>query len=67
MISLDPDCAGESEGTVHHEVMHALGVHHEHVRADRDDYIDVFLDNTNAAVGNFEKVAVEVWETTNLS
>uniref|UniRef100_A0A1I8C058 Metalloendopeptidase n=2 Tax=Meloidogyne hapla TaxID=6305 RepID=A0A1I8C058_MELHA len=35
-------------GVACHEVMHALGVEHEHVRPDRDDSITVLWDNINA-------------------
>ena len=66
VISLDPDCDGSGEATVHHEVLHALGVHHEHVRPDRDTYISVNMDNTDAGAHNFEKIDENQWETTDL-
>ena len=34
-------CGGNTESTVHHEMLHAIGVHHEHVRPDRDDLLVV--------------------------
>ncbi|AZQ64011.1 hypothetical protein EI427_17795 [Flammeovirga pectinis] len=42
-INLTIGCFGEDK--VLHEVFHALGVHHEHNRKDRDNYIEMFWDN----------------------
>ncbi|XP_064163827.1 zinc metalloproteinase nas-14-like [Anguilla rostrata] len=32
-------------GNIVHEIMHALGFHHEHMRKDRDDYVTVVYSN----------------------
>lgn len=39
-----PNCL-ENEGRAIHELMHALGIFHEHSRADRDLYIDIHYEN----------------------
>ncbi|KAG5318105.1 ASTA protein, partial [Pseudoatta argentina] len=39
-----PNCL-ENEGRAIHELMHALGIFHEHSRTDRDMYIDIHYDN----------------------
>ena len=40
-LALDSVCGGSSQATVEHEVLHALGIAHEHQRPDRADYIIV--------------------------
>ncbi|XP_053736616.1 hatching enzyme 1.2-like [Synchiropus splendidus] len=41
-VFISPAC---SVGNICHEVIHALGFHHEHTRRDRDQYIDVEWNN----------------------
>ena len=33
------------QGTIMHEFLHALAFHHEHMRADKDDYVTIHWDN----------------------
>uniref|UniRef100_A0A3B4V3P3 Metalloendopeptidase n=1 Tax=Seriola dumerili TaxID=41447 RepID=A0A3B4V3P3_SERDU len=43
--------------TVQHEVLHALGFHHEHVRSDRDQHVTIHFENIQEGVeSNFQKV-----------
>lgn len=47
---------GATTGTAIHEIMHALGVHHEQSRGDRDQYVTIHYDNIKSGfVHNFEK------------
>ncbi|WP_310572109.1 M12 family metallopeptidase [Gemmatimonas sp.] len=41
-INLDTDC---SAGNAAHEILHALGLFHEHTRCDRDGFVEVKSDN----------------------
>jgi hypothetical protein len=38
-----------NKGIVMHELLHALGFFHEHTRADRDQYVNVFYENIDPA------------------
>lgn len=52
---LDFDCL--DTGNIIHELMHSLGFFHEHSRADRDKYLDVFLENVlESKKYNFDKI-----------
>ncbi|NP_001121238.1 uncharacterized protein LOC100158314 [Xenopus laevis] len=53
-----------SKGIIQHEINHALGFVHEHVRSDRDQYVDVVMKNIAPdAVDNF---AIEVTDNLGL-
>ncbi|GBM77920.1 Astacin-like metalloprotease toxin 1 [Araneus ventricosus] len=44
-LSLDDRC--DNPGTILHELLHTLGFEHEHNRSDRDDYLNIHLENVN--------------------
>ncbi len=46
-----------SKGTIMHEMIHALGFHHEQSRANRDEYVEILLQNVQPGMeGNFRKL-----------
>ncbi|XP_074522558.1 high choriolytic enzyme 1-like [Halichoeres trimaculatus] len=46
-----------SVGTVQHEILHALGFHHEQVRSDRDSFVSILTENIQSGrEHNFRKV-----------
>ncbi|XP_017270793.1 meprin A subunit beta isoform X2 [Kryptolebias marmoratus] len=57
-LSIGAGC--DSLATVEHEILHALGFHHEQSRYDRDDYVKIIFDNIKEEnKHNFAKVGSE--------
>jgi PKD repeat protein len=53
VIDLDDDC---TTGNTAHEIMHSLGMYHEQSRCDRDEWVEILLDNVeDGEAHNFDK------------
>ncbi|XP_055329568.1 zinc metalloproteinase nas-15-like [Paramacrobiotus metropolitanus] len=54
-INLDHSCM--TSGIIQHEILHSLGLFHEQSRPDRDQYVEIFLDNVNQQfLNNFDRL-----------
>ncbi|XP_047243248.1 meprin A, alpha (PABA peptide hydrolase), tandem duplicate 1 [Girardinichthys multiradiatus] len=54
ILSLGSGC--DHKAVVEHELLHALGFYHEQSRTDRDDYVDIWLDQVTPGLEhNFNK------------
>ncbi|XP_056284210.1 meprin A, alpha (PABA peptide hydrolase), tandem duplicate 1 [Pseudoliparis swirei] len=54
ILSLGPGC--DHKAVIEHELLHALGFYHEQSRTDRDDYVDIWLDQVTPGLeNNFNK------------
>ena len=62
-IGMDFPCGGDTAATVMHEVLHALGVGHEHNRPDRDQYLNMNLQNSYMA-NQYYTIRDENWLNT---
>ncbi|CBY38065.1 unnamed protein product [Oikopleura dioica] len=60
VIALAPGCTPDNPSTVQHEMLHALGVKHEHQRPDRDRFI-VFDPSATKNPSQFDVLAEEDW------
>ncbi|KAM3861018.1 meprin A, alpha (PABA peptide hydrolase), tandem duplicate 1 [Diretmus argenteus] len=54
ILSLGSGC--DNKAVIEHELLHALGFYHEQSRTDRDDYVNIWLDQVLPGMGhNFNK------------
>ncbi|XP_055614691.1 zinc metalloproteinase nas-14-like [Uranotaenia lowii] len=54
-------------GAIQHELLHVLGLFHEHTRPDRDDYVEILWDNIEPEFRkNFAKGSYDYMETFDL-
>lgn len=54
ILSLGTGC--DHKAVIEHELLHALGFYHEQSRTDRDDYVNIHLDQVTPGNTNSVKV-----------
>uniref|UniRef100_A0AB38ZEJ4 Metalloendopeptidase n=1 Tax=Oncocephalus sp. TaxID=2944721 RepID=A0AB38ZEJ4_9HEMI len=58
ILNLSPSQCLVKNGIVHHEMLHVLGLKHEHSRPDRDEYVTIIQENiAPGQEHNFEKAS----------
>nr|AQM58332.1 venom astacin-like protein 1 [Pristhesancus plagipennis] len=63
-LNLHPSGCLRKVGTIMHEMLHVLGLKHEHARPDRDNYVKVIWDNIKEGHrNNFEKASAKEYTT----
>jgi astacin len=56
LVSTGPGSSFCSTGNAAHEILHALGIYHEHTRCDRDDFVTIdYAEIESGKEGNFYK------------
>lgn len=60
VLNLDVTKCFRTVGNTMHEILHTLGVYHEHMRPDRDDYVTIVWEN----IKNGNRYNIQNTETT---
>lgn len=60
ILSLGPGC--DHKAVIEHELLHAVGFYHEQSRTDRDDYVDIWLDQVLPGIYFFFKAIPYICE-----
>lgn len=67
IINLNVDTCFDVIGHALHELLHTLGIYHEHIRPDRDQHIDIIWDNIkDGNAHNFQLLDINIVQDYNL-